>query len=491
MKKCIFSLMLLPAIVSLAWTEPPPTCCNDDSPQCACFIDLGAWDPSGTWIQDIALATLGTRESCVSNGGKPYYQMRLGYNDRNSAQAFACFFWAMSDLWWYSIWPFERDAWCSEAVSYWHREVAIPYSRGYGTGTWLFDWRLGDTYAIETFYTTEEASGGRGRWIDWSDLDYDDLQPGINAPVPGSYVLIRKYDTITDPPEWNGGSHSLIINEMTVHQSTSGEVVRVEISLLEGNSGNAVKASTVYDDILSLTPAGSEFIGSNRKIKGFGVDLDSDGSPIYDPDRLHWVRCGIIRPVKEIAVEVKDPLWEKHYAERIPKLVSYAKKVRNGISLLSSSKIIQVNAIPDGHKNYWLFPHKIDDLDPQGVEINIDLLDEHPLPIIGIIVNWRGFIPQGYRVQWAGADARFHEVSMPTLDVENVSSAQREFAVPVPIVFSKSGTAVRYVKLFFPPGTFLKDTRLDELRFIYNWGPGKDEEYNPCEELKRDLQKNE
>jgi hypothetical protein len=487
MKKSLLFLMLLPVIISLAWGALPPTCCNDDSPECGCFLDLGAWDPSGTWIQDIALATLGTQESCEDNGGKPYYQMRLGYNDRYSAQEFACSYWSIPSMWWYTIWPFEREAWCSEAVSYWHREAGIPYSTGYGNGTWLFDWRLPNTNAIETFYTTEEGSGGRGRWIEWSDLDYGDFQLGVNAPVPGAYVLIRRYDTSTDPPRWDGRSHSLIINEMTIHQNVSGEVVRVEVSLIEGNSDNAVDASDVYEDILSLTPDGSEFLEGNRKIKGFGIDLGSDGSPIYHPDRLHWVRSGIVRPTKEKEIEVRDPLWEKHYAARIPKLISYAKKVRKGVNLSSSSKIIQVNAIPNGYENYWLFPEKIDDLDPQGVEIKIDLLDEHPLSIIGIILNWRGFIPQGYRVQWAGADARFHDATVPKLDVGKVLPTQSKLVVPVPIIFSKSGTAVRYVKLSFPPGTFLREARLDELRFVYDWGPGKDAEYNPCEDRKMDM----
>ena len=52
-------------------------CCEGDSPSCDCFLDGGAWDPAGAWIQQVALATLGTRESCVANGGKAYYQMQL------------------------------------------------------------------------------------------------------------------------------------------------------------------------------------------------------------------------------------------------------------------------------------------------------------------------------------------------------------------------------------------------------------------------------
>ncbi len=72
---------------------PPPQlleldpCCQGDSPGCTnCqpngFNDGGAWDPSGSSIQEIALDTVGTKESCWDDvgrwGGKPFWQMVLG-----------------------------------------------------------------------------------------------------------------------------------------------------------------------------------------------------------------------------------------------------------------------------------------------------------------------------------------------------------------------------------------------------------------------------
>jgi|LGVE01.1.fsa_nt_gb hypothetical protein len=467
-------------------------CCNSDSPDCPCFHDGGLWDPSSgalsSSIQDIAFSTLDTRESCVPDGGKPYYQMRLGCDDRVVAQVTACLLEAFPSM----FDGFERDAWCSEAVSYWHREAEIPYSTGYRNSTWLMDWQHPNTESIRTFYTIEEATGGRGRWIESSELDYEDLQLGVNAPVPGAYVLIRRYDTSTNPPSWDGHSHSLIINEMTIHQDASGEIVRVEASLIEGNAGNRVLASAIFDDLLSLTPDYDDFIPEERKILGFGIDLGPDGSPIYDRDRVHWAGSGvsgIVRPMKAKKVEVRDPLWEKHYAARISRLVSYAKKVHKGVHVSSSSSIVRANAVPDGHGVYWLFPTDIDNLEPKGVEITIDLLDEHPLPIKGIVLNWgEGSKPQGYSVQWSGADGRFQDGAVPKFDIGNLPKKSK-LVLPVSVKLSESGAAVRYVKLSFPPRTFTGKARLEELRFIYDWGPGKDAEYNPCEETKKDMQK--
>ncbi len=39
-----------------------------DGPDCPCFVDAGAWDPAGAFIQDVAIQTLGTIESCECPG---------------------------------------------------------------------------------------------------------------------------------------------------------------------------------------------------------------------------------------------------------------------------------------------------------------------------------------------------------------------------------------------------------------------------------------
>jgi len=54
------------------------SCCLGDSPYCGCFVDTGAWDPNGPDIQDIAHDTVGTRESCLANGGSPITRCSSG-----------------------------------------------------------------------------------------------------------------------------------------------------------------------------------------------------------------------------------------------------------------------------------------------------------------------------------------------------------------------------------------------------------------------------
>ena len=166
-------------------TEVFASCYQPDAPDCPCFDDSNAWDPSGTYIQDVAIQTVGTKESCpcpgtpgcdwmigrddpFANGGKPYYQMVLGANSSFSALMKA---WLMSLDAFFTPYYEAREAWCSETISYWHRETGIPYPGGYKCG-WHCDWLNQNVGELKTWYTTE-GDGGRGRWMEPCDVDYD------------------------------------------------------------------------------------------------------------------------------------------------------------------------------------------------------------------------------------------------------------------------------------------------------------------------------
>lgn len=474
----VFILML----TTQAWAAQY-SCCLTDSPQCGCFDDSGAWEPAGVWIQDIALDTLGTRESCRNEGGKPYYQMRRGYNDRETAQSFACRTAEMAEVYGASLLsPDLPEAWCSEAVSYWHREARIPYETGYRNSSWHFNWRAENTNAIQSFYQVEEASGGRGRWIDWNEIDYADFRPGENAPVPGAYVRISRWDAGTN--SWRGNSHSLIINEMVVHEDSDGDVARVEVSLIEGNAGNAVAAANVYPDIFDLTPAGSAYLSSSRKIRGFGVDLGINGTPIYDPDRLHRVQAAFKRPFKERIIRAKDPIWDENYAPRVDKLIEYAKRTKNGPKVSASICELGIYTVPDGHRQVWTFPAGLAMREVNEVQVTLDLLDEHPLPILGVELDW-GIHPTGkYIVQWAGPDRHFQDAKLyPIRKESDPCKNAAEKTDEVIAHFSEQGASVRYVRLSFSPGAFTHEATLNELRFRYDWGPDPDAKVNPREEV--------
>ena len=435
-----------------------------DAPDCACFNDTGAWDPAGAFIQDVATATVGTQESCIDDGGKPYYQMVIGCNSEDTAILVSFLI--------NSGWGFDgREWWCSETISYWHREEGIPYAGGYSTG-WHTDWQIHGVGTLREWYTTEEDSGGRGRWIAPEDVDYEDFELGVTVPVPGAYVAIREYDAVSDTWVTDGGTHSLMVNEMWVHEDVLGNVFRVEVSLLEGNSSSRVKNTGHWDDILSVTPQGSDWIGA-KKIYGFGIDLNSHGQLIYDASRLHWVYYPVIHTSPQTwAVYAKDPIWQ-WYQQRSAKLTAYAKLMRaeGEPNVVCSDPALKIDKLPDG-TTQWYFPKGLE----VPVEVIIDLLDVHPLPVKGIELRWDSrFLPWNYKVQFAGADQRYSEAIPPKPPTGELPSGSPSIPVPVMFSSSKTGVAVRYVKLILH-STFAQNAILQSMRFRYEQGPLKDTE---------------
>ena len=496
----IFSLTLaamIGAITTFAISDNeegirPATCCNGDGPGCSCFQDSGSWNPSGTWIQDVAVATLGTRESCGDNAGKPYYQMRLGVSDIDLANDISCLLEIIGDF-------FGREAWCSETISYWHLKKGIPYDSGFRNSTWLLDWQLVNTNAIRAFYETEEQlSGGRGRWIDYGDtdfLDYDDFRLGENVPVPGAYVLIRQY-VQTGPHQgvFIGCSHSMMVDSMFVYREYPPlKISRVRITLLEGNSGAAgegrVRNTREIEDILQATPAGTSFVNycgedTVRKIVGFGVDLDEYGEPIYDSGRIRWIYSSYEAPEIDPWPDIDDLAWDMSFASLIPQLVNYAETLgETGPRVFPSSEHIEMPdypdlQIPDGMGVRWVFPFDLDRYEPDGVHVEIDLLEEHPLLVTGIVLGWDSlYLPHGYSVRWARADGRYQDATVPVL--AGIPPPDEPGVIPIPIMFQDPGARTRHIQLTFPPGTFSKTASLEEIRFLYDWGADDDASYNP------------
>jgi len=465
-------------------------CYQPDAPDCPCFDSNGVWDPAGAFIQDVAIQTVGTQESCAcpgtagcdweigpddafTNGGKPYYQMVLGSNSELSAFVKS---WLMSLPAWMAPDYEAREAWCSETISYWHREASIPYSEGYRHCGWYCDWLNQNVGELKRWYETEEDAGDRGRWMEPGDVDYDDYVLGVTVPVPGAYVSWRTYDDFNDTWVSDGESHSLMINEMWIHEDVFGKAFKVEVTLLEGNSGNRVKNTRHWDDVLSLTPQGTEWIpdSTNKKIYGFGIDLNSRGQPVYDESRLHVVKWPYATPPPTRVVTIRDPVWEQHYEPYLGDLRAYAKLMLQAgePNVMSSSPALQISGIPDGGEVSWRFPKGL----PGGVQVRIDLLDIHPLPIKGIELKWSSSaLPGDYRVQYASAGQPYQEARVPKMpDPSQLPSGS---SVPVPAVFASSGNGaeVRYVKLIFP-STFEQEAILQEFRFRYYKGPLADTE---------------
>ena len=462
-----------------------------DAVDCPCFSDIGIWDPGGAYIQDVAIQTVDTRESCpcpgipgcnwdidpvdpqknFQNGGKPYYQMVLGCDEPFTAFSMAILLSSGADF-------HGRSAWCSESVSYWHKHAYIPYPGGY-RNDWHQDWQVYNAKSLVEWYAHEGLlEDGRGRFIFYHEVDYENFELGVTVPVPGAYIPIRGFDYGSPDTwrDWNQTGHSLIINEMWVHTDALGTVFRVEVSLLEGNNDDRVRDDNGWDDILSRTPQGSTWLGGHRKIFGFGIDLDADGNPIYDPARLHYVSHSyyIATPPELIVVSAVDPQWDEQFFQKV---LTYASLLRanGGPKIQSSSVAVKAGGIPDGQNHQLYFPSGLS----EPVEILIDLLYSHPYPIKGIELRWDpGFIPPLYSVQFAGADQQYQDAQIP--DLSNLVFPGQATSIPVPVKFSNSetGVEVRYVKLVFPAGVFQHDAILQELRFDYDKGPYEDAEFS-------------
>ena len=456
-------------------------CCNDDGPNCLCF-DAAApgttpeWDPNGDWIQDIAKQTVGIIESCPpSNGGRPYYQICMGINDEMLATLVACGIQVMGIA-------NTRQAWCSETISYWHREAGIPYSNGYGKSTWGGDWLLTSSNAIQLFYQTEEQlSNGRGRWIDWFDLDYSNPQMGVSVPLPGAYVKIQEYDPTLGWVNYASTSHSMMIDEMTIYRNSSGQIVRIEATILEGNSGDRVKDTRIISDLCAVTPAGTQYISGSRKIVGFGIDLDVCGNPIYDPKRLHsGAEPGSAPPCGAAATIAYDVT----NLPQVDDLVRYAAMVQQqGISITGFPSIGPLAELPGGGVS-WTLPRTF----PADSWILIDLLDEHPLPILGLFLDWgrdsewspaKRVVPE-FKVWWAGNGLRWQAAYVPRLELPlGGLVVSWHPGVPVPVPFSLDGVDTRYILIEFPEGLTEKAI-LDDLRIVHDWGIGDAEENPIC-----------
>ncbi len=511
--------ILISMVIGLVLTGTPANVqavCDyePDAPDCACFDDTGAWDPGGPYITDVAHATFGTVESCRCPGtdpdgipgtaddcdwdpdptdpqnnftgsGKPYYQFVLGNHEPFMALSAAVMLsWGgIADPNW------ERTWWCSQTVSYWHLHASIPYPGGYRNDRHQ-DWNVRSSRRIVQWYLTEEqlrkdtnGQEGRGRFIKFDEVDFDAFELGVTVPVPGAYVSIKGFRY--NPRHWlefGTTGHSLMVDEMWVHRDSLGKIFRVELTLLQGNSGSPPQVrGGRWDDFESFLPRGSGWIPGQRKIYGFGIDLDEDGNPIYDPARVHYVNYPFSVTIPPLGLQVYEDPDEDENQLAVAKAVAYSRFLTDagGPGVFSSSKMVTANNVPDGVETQWYFPKGIQ----EEVKIGIDLRTVHPTPVKGIELRWMGpQPPTGFTVQFAAADQQYKDAVVPDLSsvLSLLSQQASSIAVPVSLTSLEAGVDVRYLKLTFPVGTFSEQgATLQELRFRYDDGGEEDAESNP------------
>lgn len=102
-----------------------------DTPSDSCYHHGAAYNPLGDNVVEVGRTMVGTQESCGSDDGQPYWQTVIGA--RSSLDPF-----------FYSCLTLAEDpqAWCSEFVSYTHRQAGIPYANGYTDNAWGDEWKI-------------------------------------------------------------------------------------------------------------------------------------------------------------------------------------------------------------------------------------------------------------------------------------------------------------------------------------------------------------
>jgi hypothetical protein len=502
------SILALAAGALIAFHAAPAAAVCDyepDAPDCTCFDDTGAWDPGGPTLQDVALDTLGTIESCqcpiasdptcdwndwestpehprttFDDSGKPYYQMQLGNDDPFAA--FSAAILLAEGLVPDGTYPL-RGAWCSEAVAYWHKHAFLPYPGGFRNDRHM-DWQVTSARKIVNWYLTErslreitDGDEGRGWFVFYHEIDFDDFQLGRTAPVPGAYIGTKgyAYTPYEHWLDWDQTGHSLIVDEMTVHRDGHGRVFQVELTVVQGNSSNQVRGGG-WPDMNDVLPQGPTRV-DGKKIFGFGIDLDAAGNPIYDASKLHYVDhpfVALIPPLVFLAVP--DPDWDPLPIEKAAAYGHFLSE-QGGPGLGTSSNLVQFDAVPDSAQNAWHFPQGLD----EPVDVEIDLRTAHPELVTGLELRWQGsMVPTGYSVQFAGADHQYQAADVPDLANSSFPMDAGSVAVPVGFPSNGDGAEVRYVRLLFPAGVFADaGATLRELRFRYAPGTEVDAEANP------------
>lgn len=427
-----------------------PACNLPDLPDCACYVGVPPWPLVGIWgdLPGTAALTVGMQESCNSPdwNGQPYWQVQLQCTSPDAAILLACFV------------PFVQtndatnpEAWCTETVAWWGRKAGVPYDGGYRS-----PFRpdsssyVKDTTTMRWWYELEEAIGGlfggvfptRGRWIEGHQLDYADFEPGVNGPCPGAYQQLLTWDE--DAEVWtDDGKHSQVVDTVTVHHlgGLDGPIIGLDVTMLEGNISNKILDTAEYRDIIDYTTLGRRYINNDdvSKIRGWGINLNDDGTPNYDPDRILHTGDYYLRVIEApVGSEAPDPA--------VTEMLEFFATTGGGAAVSTNSPLVFTGGAPPYPQTPWVIPPGPHPVNP--VTIGIDLLEEHPVPMDSVTIEWFEAIPAEFSVRWAGADAQIHEVletpgPMPT--------SLPGTLIPYPVAFGpQESYPVRYLEVDIP-----------------------------------------
>lgn len=475
----IVASLLLASIPSRV--EAP--CAMPDLPTCACYAlfcePIGSpWPLSGTMgdLIETARATVGLRTCCIKHGGQAYWQVQrqLAIPEAADALAFIDTLIQTND-------ETDPEAWCTEAVAFWAREASIPYAWGYYAGHNRTSF-IKDTGLMRVWYKTEDSlltdgALARGRWIDSGELDYANFEPGVNGPCPGAYQQIQGFIPpikIGDDYKWDPfATHSLLIDSMVVYRLdvADGPVQQIDIKMIDGNiyiPGSNVWAEVIdtrwYRDIIDFTTIGPDSMvlgNSNAKIRGWGINLNPDGTVYCDSSRIEDV---IIHAVLTYpAPQAPD----NSDSARVAAIVTYYNSTGGAVTVTTNSTTVYTGgALPDD-TNYWTIPPPPHPEDPVCIEL--DFLAEYPVGVDAITLEWTEEIPRQFEVWWADETATFQSttVTLPTSAPTVPSGTVLPLPVPFATTSADTGQPVRYIRLCIPQSVLTRTYQVQGFHFNY------------------------
>lgn len=458
-------------------------CVVPDLPVCACYDGRGQWPmiPTLGYLIATAKPTVGTRESCTAffprHGGQPYWQVVLQIESPELAHIMAHLNLELG------VSAIPRTSWCTETVALWALRANVPYLWGYYTyqGEGVFGNYL-STYAastrdLRTWYKTQERLvNGRGRWLHGCELDHVGFIPGVNGPCPGAYQQIFTFQPAGGEYaswRWAGGAHSQVIDSMVVYRlgDPTGPVQRIDVHMIEGNSGQRIRNERWYRDIIQFTTLGPDSAvldGWNRKIRGWGINLDSDGNVLCDSSRIQDVVIFTPRNFPPPLVDPNDP-----DSALVEDLLIYETIMAGYIPVTCNSQLVQTGGTLPTPTSPWVIPPVASP--PDTVYIDIDLRANHPLPVEAVTFEWVEGIPSQFQVWWSSEQMQIHKtaviVGTPAPPVP--TGAVLPFTVALT---PDTSYVVRYVRLCLPSSE-LTETFIIQ-RFHLNFHGTEIEDYN-------------
>jgi hypothetical protein len=462
-------------------------CSLPDLPSCTCYASdcspvACPWPFTGIPGDIIGTArlTTGTRSCCIADGGTAYWQIQRQALIPAVAELMAFFNPAVQ-----TNLETAPQAWCTETIAWWGLHAQMPYEDGYyASGHHQSSFVQGGG-EMRRWYLAEEIKRGlsRGRWISATELDYSSFDPGVNGPCPGAYQQIYGYDP-ADPDNngnaWNDPTgHSQLIDSMVVHRlyTPDGVVQRIDVGMIEGNvgyGGGSPYARIIhhrwYYDIVDFTPQGSDYLdASNRKIRGWGINLNEDGTPRCDCSRIKTV-------IIEFTIANPGPIGpDLADSAYVAAMDTFFSRTGGAALVTSNSPAVRTGgALPDDG-NHWVIPPPPHPEDPVCIEV--DLLDEYPDRMRGVTLEWVDAIPVQYDVERAGNDGSFQgrTLRLPVTPPGIPSGTRLPFTAAFSAAGPDTGHVVRFVRLCIPQSALTRTFEIARLHFNYHGDEIEDE----------------